>query len=615
MIRRTALWLSMIATTLLATAAEPALAGAEKSPAQSLLGINLNGPADWNSELPFVDIFRLSRQWISQQQGKPWGQGPKLELDEHGWVKRLESGCHVTSPVLTVKRAPLGQYTLLYEGEGKISFWPGEKTKLVSQEPGRIVAEVKSPGVMVELREVNPEKPIRNIRFLMPECEKTHKENPFRQGFIDMWKPMNTYRFMDWMETNGSKIADWSGRPKPEDATCTAKGVPAELMVDLCNRQLINPWFCMPHLADDDYVRQFATLVRERLDPTLHVYIEYSNEVWNGGFVQHKYAEEKAKELGLGPKERPWEGAGMYHAQRSVEIFRIWEEVFGGRERLVRVIAWQAAGGDYWSDKIVLSYKEACKQTDALAIAPYITMCIPANANKKGLDAATVAAWTVEQVLDHAEQKALPECVGWMKTQKKVAEKYNLRLLGYECGQHLVGVAGGQDNQKMTDLFMAANRHPRMGGIYRKYYDAWKEAGGDLFCVFSSVGGWSKWGSWGLAEYYDDTPDKCPKLKATLDWIAANPLDNAPPVIEGLSDATAEVGKPLPLKPLIKDDGKSRMAVIVGWSSDGPKAAQFSNLRSAETTVTFAQGGRYTLTLRASDGFARTEARFVVEAK
>ncbi|MCY3024302.1 MAG: hypothetical protein NTW87_35445 [Planctomycetota bacterium] len=608
-------WLALWLVAWCAAAEQAPAKKEPAAPAKSLLAINLNGPADWNSELPFVDVFRLSRQWISQQKGKNWGQGPKLELDANGWIARLESGCHATSPILTVKRAPLGQYTLLYEGEGKIEFWPGDKARIVSSDPGRMVVDLKSPELMVNVMEVNPEKPLRNIRFVMPGCEQTYKDNPFRQGFLDMWGPMSAYRFMDWMETNGSKIVKWSDRPKPEDATCTAKGVPLELMLDLCNRQLIEPWFCMPHQADDDFVRQFATMVRERLDPTLHVYIEYSNEVWNGGFVQHKYAEEKAKELGLGPKERPWEGAGMFHAQRSVEIFKLWEEVFGGKERLVRVIAWQAAGGEYWSDKMVLSFKDAGKNADALAIAPYITMCIPQKGGKGGLDAETVAGWTVEQVLEHAETKALPECIAWMKTQKKVADKYGLRLLAYEGGQHLVGVGGGENNQKMTDLFMAANRHPRMGEIYRKYYDAWKEAGGDLFCVFSSVGGWSKWGSWGLAEYYDDTPEKCPKLKATLDWAAANPLDNAPPAIAGLTDTKAEVGKALALKATVTDDKKTRMAVLVEWRSDNPKAVQFSNPRSPETNVQFSQPGTYTLKLRASDGFARAEAVMAVEAK
>jgi hypothetical protein len=56
----------------------------------SKLGINLNGPADWNTELPFVDVFRFSRPWISHRTGAAWGQGPKPALDAQGWVTRLE---------------------------------------------------------------------------------------------------------------------------------------------------------------------------------------------------------------------------------------------------------------------------------------------------------------------------------------------------------------------------------------------------------------------------------------------------------------------------------------------------------------------------------------------
>ena len=66
----------------------------------------------------------------------------------------------------------------------------------------------------------------------------------------------------------------------------------------------------------------------------LKIYVEYSNEVWNGQFKQSKYAGEQGQKLGFG--EKPWEAAWHYTAYRSVEIFRIWEDVFGGRERLVR---------------------------------------------------------------------------------------------------------------------------------------------------------------------------------------------------------------------------------------------------------------------------------------
>ena len=66
--------------------------------------MNLSGPADWNTELPFVDVFRLSRTWISQKEGQPWGKGPELKVDEHGWIKQLEEGCFAETPLCTIKR-------------------------------------------------------------------------------------------------------------------------------------------------------------------------------------------------------------------------------------------------------------------------------------------------------------------------------------------------------------------------------------------------------------------------------------------------------------------------------------------------------------------------------
>ena len=55
-----------------------------------------------------------------------------------------------------------------------------------------------------------------------------------------------------------------------------------------------------------------------------------------------------------------------------------------------------------------------------LAIAPYVSM----NVRKEGKDlkAAEVATWSVDQFLDYAEAKALPQCLQWMADNKKVAK-------------------------------------------------------------------------------------------------------------------------------------------------------------------------------------------------
>lgn len=494
----------------------PALADepAKRPTAKPQLGMNLHGPCDWNTELPFVNMFRMARPWISQRKGQGWGKGPELSLDAHGWVQRLEPDCWAETLLCTIEGGhyPAGLYTVLYDGQGKLDV--GNAAKLVSSEPGRMVIQANPAKgtIFLKLMATNPENHVRNIRVLMPGFEKTYRENVFHPAFLRRWQGVACLRFMDWMETNGSKISRWVERPTPEDATFSAKGVPIEVMIDLCNRLQADPWFCMPHLADDDYVRRFAQMVRERIDPRLKVYIEYSNEVWNGMFAQARYAGEQGKKLGLADK--PWEAAWHYTAYRSVQIFRIWEKVFGGTKRLVRVLPTQAAN-PHVSERVV-AFQEAYKQADALAIAPYISCNVP-KAGKE-LTAGEVATWTVDQALDHLEQKALPESIGWIKAQKAIADRFGLRLVAYEGGQHMVGVQGGENNETMTALFHAANRHPRMGEIYRQYFAAWTAAGGEVFCYFSSVGRWSKWGSWGILEYYDDDPVQSPKFTAVMRW-------------------------------------------------------------------------------------------------
>jgi hypothetical protein len=520
--------LAVLSNGLTWSAGEPAKAQTQPAPSdpppvKSRLGINLAGPADWCTEYPFVDVFRLSRKWISQKKGESWGKGPALECDKNGWIRSLEPDCWAETPVLTGGHAPVGQYVCLYEGEGTVDF--NRAGKVVSREPGRIVVEIdpSREGIFLAIRKTDPNNYVRNIRLIIPGFEKTYRTEPFYPPFLKLWKGFNTYRFMDWMHTNGSKVSAWDDRATMESATWTEKGIPVEVMVDLCNRQKVNPWFCMPHLGTDDYVRNFARYVKQHLDPSLKVYVEYSNEVWNGIFEQARYAEGKAKELALGPKDRPWEGRAMYFAQRSLEIFKIWEDAFGGKDRLVRVIAWQAASGAYWTDGLLLGYRDTAKNADALAIAPYVTLCVPARSDKPGaLTADTVAAWTMDQLMDHVEKTALPESLKWIRTQKAVADKYGLKLIAYEAGQHLVGVAGGENNEAMTKLFLAANRHRRMGGIYTKYLDAWKQSGGDLMAIFSSTGRWSKWGSWGLTEFMEETEQDQPKLKAVMEWNRKN---------------------------------------------------------------------------------------------
>jgi hypothetical protein len=493
---------------------EPAAESAQAATPRPQLGINLSGLSDWNTELPFLDVFKLSRPWISQKNDAPWGSGPALALDPRGWVTHLEPGCYVETLLCSIDEGhyPAGAYTLLYEGEGELEL--SGSASISGREPGKLTLDVQpSKGyVYLKIRSTKPNNYVRNIRLLLPGGLP---ENPWNPSFLKRWEGIACIRFMDWMNTNGSKVRTWNERAKIDDATYAVKGAPIEAMIDLCNRLKADAWVCMPHLADDDYVRRFALLAKEKLDKKRKIYVEYSNEVWNSGFEQNQYSIEEGKRQGLSPSNQ-WEGGWKFTGMRSTQVFKVWTDVFGGTSRLVRVLPSQAASTGVSTN--VLGYQDAYRSADALAIAPYLNFTVGPEARGDEPGAKTVTAWTVAQVLDHVEKVCLPQSVAWIRAQKKLASERGLRLVAYEAGQHLVGILGAENDDKLTQLLHSANNHPRMKDIYARYLDAWAKEGGDLLCHYNSVGRWDKWGSWGLLKSGDEDPLQSPKFSATMRW-------------------------------------------------------------------------------------------------
>ncbi len=48
----------------------------------------------------------------------------------------------------------------------------------------------------------------------------------------------------------------------------------------------VDIWVNIPHKASDDYILHVAQLMLDQLNPTINIYVEYSNEVWNFMFSQ-----------------------------------------------------------------------------------------------------------------------------------------------------------------------------------------------------------------------------------------------------------------------------------------------------------------------------------------
>lgn len=485
----------------------------------SALGINLGGISYYSTEIVFVDLFKHSQTWKSQAPGKGYGRGAPLVLTEDGWIKSLTGTGQFADSIILLSingRYPGGIYTCLYDGRGQIKFARG--MSVVDEQPGRIRVRVRPEQNMVTLRitKTNPYDPIRNIRFILPGFEDVYDKQPFHLDFLARWKKFKTIRFMDFQRTNNSRQVNFSDRPTPNIQTqgdSKRGGVALEYMIQLANTLNADPWFCIPHLATDDYIREFARLVKQQLNPDLKIYIEYSNECWNSMFAQARYCRQKGKELAF--SDNDYQAQLQFYSRRSVQIFKIWQDVFGGKERFVRILAAQSANP--WTSLQVMDFEDAYKQADTLGIAPYF-----GNALGSPKTQDEVAKMTVEQVLDACEEY-VQKNKKIIAQQDKAAKQRGLRLIAYEGGQHLVGHGGAENNKTMEQLFHTANRHPRMKQIYLDYLMAWKDSGGTMMAIFSSVGKFSKWGSWGLMEYHNQPINEAPKYEAVLDFLQNNP--------------------------------------------------------------------------------------------
>ena len=486
-------------------------------------GINLDGPVDYGTEFPFVDLMKTSRQWISQREGT-WDTKEPIDVDEFGYVKSLQPGQWAVTLMATEtgKIVPSGRYTFFYEGEGEV-VWGGLAKFVENAGPGRDIIEVTQGDatyIQMTIKSVNPANYLRNLHFVRPGHEETFKEKPFGPEFLALWKKAGNFRFMDWMRTNNAtENKTWADRTRPEDVRYNRKsGVPIEVMVELCNQTGANGWFCIPHLADDDYIRKIATMIREKLAPSLVATFEFSNEVWNGMFSQSQWADKQGMAEKLGDK--PWEAGWAHYSKDCRRMADIVDEVYtADPQRRRRVVSSQAANTHII--KQILKGNDLAKHCDAISIAPYVTFNVPVEGKEGRPGAADVAGWSLDQLFEHLRGVCLPESTDRIDKHAEVARANGLDLVAYEGGQHLSALGEAMNNKELVDLLISANRDPRMGEIYTDYINHWTQAGGKLHNFFTSVGRYGRYGSWGHLEAYNQDPATAPKYLAALKWAEA----------------------------------------------------------------------------------------------
>jgi hypothetical protein len=161
-----------------------------------------------------------------------------------------------------------------------------------------------------------------------------------------------------------------------------------ERQIQLCNAASIDYWCCVPAQVDDDYVRQLAALIKSQLNANLRVYLEYSNETWNGQFNQAAYVNAQGKAQGLPGSNEYYQG-GAFTAYRVLQMAKIFADASIAAPRLVPVFAYSGntdigeqavktvAGDNKWNSG---------QKLGLIATAPYVEAVGSLSAFKAQVD-------------------------------------------------------------------------------------------------------------------------------------------------------------------------------------------------------------------------------------
>lgn len=417
----------------------------------SPLGINIRELRYWNTEIPTVDFFKRAGNgegglWLTQCTWVPgvncWNthEQEQLVLDANGWPRSLPAAnssgqfryvstiLYQSTDVQNPGKYPKGQWTVLYDGKGKLAYgWDAVRNAAASQ-PGRDVFDVASPrmGFFLSILETDASdlgKPdasvgereghVRNIRVIPPggTCRgdrfayaadatvcpdsflpftQTYQTQPFHPLFLSDLRPFSALRFVHFSDVINDQTVRWQDRPQYANASwgysnALKAAAPIEVALDIANALDASPWLEVPARADDEYVTQFARLAKARLNNTRPIYLEYYNEAWNGAYpyvVNAQWIQQQGIARWPAATVNNFEKGMNWFGLRTKQICQIWKREFADQPGRVRCVMGGWAANAWVTDHLVLSCPlhaaepggTACDKAggiDAVAIAPY----------------------------------------------------------------------------------------------------------------------------------------------------------------------------------------------------------------------------------------------------
>ncbi len=483
----------------------------------------------WSVSEPFIDIMKLAGKFRTED----WRDLNDRFLDENGWPTQIPNSSSKLIQVFDFQLEPgitpfqSGTFVLSYEGTGQIAV-RGADVSNVQQSNGEVTFDFGGQSrIVIEFLSTDPQGTgdyIRDISLVREENVELHEAGAiFNPEWLDVVEDASQLRFMNWMNTNNSKKSEWSDEVSADYASWSTNGVPIEVMVELANHTGTDPWFTIPHMASDDYVREFASYVRDNLDPDLIATVEYSNEAWNSAFGQKQWMEDQAKAVFNSNQAKAFD----FFAKRSTEIALIWEEEFGAEadDRLIAALGAQGVNpwltgrmldSELWKESDPNGFVDPRSVFDALAITSYFGSKVSTNSGQRAelIEAIQNPRVDANEFLynllsDPSTKSSTASNMLLWAQQADLAEEAGMSLISYEGGQHVhhsfAANIPKKDLDILTEFMKDFVRSEEMMQLYEENWDAWKSISDGPYMQFQEISRPGKFGSWGLTASLDDT--------------------------------------------------------------------------------------------------------------
>jgi hypothetical protein len=217
----------------------------------------------------------------------------------------------------------------------------------------------------------------------------------------------------------------------------------------------------------------------------------------------------------------------------------IWKRTFGGQQhRVICVLSTYASSQRFGRELLDCPLwqpngkKGECgRKADAFAVGPYFGDYIARIENRN-----TIGAWANQGdggmnsifreilqgglIKDQYPGGAIQRSVEVrIKPNVALAKEYGLPLIAYEAGQHLLRVDPPHTirDPRLLEMFMKANRDPRMKTAYMRYLQAWRQNGGKLMVHFYGIGETDSRNFFSMLEHVGQHTS--PKYQALLQYL------------------------------------------------------------------------------------------------